>query len=87
MDNAPLNLFFFFTAEQACMWGRNVNDSIRKFLQFQMTINITAIVLAFVGSLTYGESPLKVQNKDLITFTHHFFPTNIKFHSLFNSCG
>jgi Ca2+-transporting ATPase len=44
-----------------CSWGRNVYDSIRKFIQFQLTVNIVAVVLAFVGSLTdaEGESPLR----------------------------
>jgi magnesium-transporting ATPase (P-type) len=29
---------------QAVMWGRCVYDNICKFLQFQLTVNITAIV-------------------------------------------
>jgi magnesium-transporting ATPase (P-type) len=43
------------------MWGRNVYDSIRKFLQFQLTVNIVAVSLAFIGAVTdeKGESPLK----------------------------
>lgn len=32
-------------------WGRAVNDSVRKFLQFQLTVNICAVVLAFVSSV------------------------------------
>ena len=32
------------------MWGRNVYDSISKFLQFQLTVNLVAIVVAFVGA-------------------------------------
>lgn len=51
------------------MWGRNVNDSIRKFLQFQMTINVTAIVLAFVGAISIGESPLKVCTHFSVDYT------------------
>lgn len=49
----------FASIVKAVMWGRNVNDSIRKFLQFQMAINICAVVLAFIGALTKGDSPLK----------------------------
>jgi Ca2+ transporting ATPase len=30
-------------------WGRNIFDSIRKFLQFQLTVNFVALVMAFVG--------------------------------------
>ncbi|KAL6063492.1 plasma membrane calcium [Balamuthia mandrillaris] len=45
----------------AVMWGRNVYDSIRKFLQFQLTVNVVAVTLAFVGAVTNeeGQSPLK----------------------------
>lgn len=32
------------------MWGRNVYDSIAKFLQFQLTVNIVAVVVAFLGA-------------------------------------
>ena len=42
----------------ACKWGRNIFDSIRKFVQFQMTINVVALVLAFLGSAVFGVSPL-----------------------------
>ena len=32
------------------MWGRNVYDSISKFLQFQLTVNVVAVVVAFIGA-------------------------------------
>ena len=35
---------------QACMWGRNVNDNIKKFLQFQVTVNIVGVALTFFGA-------------------------------------
>jgi Ca2+-transporting ATPase len=35
----------------AIAWGRAVNDAVAKFLQFQITINITAVVLTLVSSL------------------------------------
>ena len=31
----------FASIVQACLWGRNVYDSISKFLQFQLTVNIS----------------------------------------------
>ena len=34
------------------MWGRNVYDSIAKFLQFQLTVNVVAVIIAFVGAAT-----------------------------------
>jgi hypothetical protein len=32
------------------MWGRNVYDSIAKFLQFQLTVNVVAVTVAFLGA-------------------------------------
>eukprot|EP01100_Stratorugosa_tubuloviscum_P004637 TRINITY_DN2167_c0_g1_i7.p1 TRINITY_DN2167_c0_g1~~TRINITY_DN2167_c0_g1_i7.p1 ORF type:complete len:1023 (+),score=555.41 TRINITY_DN2167_c0_g1_i7:262-3330(+) len=48
----------FSSIVKAVMWGRNVYDSIRKFLQFQLTVNVCAVVIAFVGAVSKGESPL-----------------------------
>ncbi|KAF4538867.1 Calcium-translocating P-type ATPAse [Lasiodiplodia theobromae] len=39
----------------ALMWGRAVNDAVRKFLQFQLTVNITAVILTFVSSVSDSE--------------------------------
>jgi magnesium-transporting ATPase (P-type) len=36
-----------------------VYDSIAKFLQFQLTVNVVAVVCAFVGACIVGESPLR----------------------------
>jgi len=33
------------------MWGRAVNDSVKKFLQFQLTVNITAVIVTFVSAV------------------------------------
>lgn len=40
----------FNSIVKAVMWGRNVYDSITKFLQFQLTVNVVAIIIAFVGA-------------------------------------
>jgi Ca2+ transporting ATPase len=32
------------------MWGRNIYDCIRKFIQFQLTVNIVAVFSTLVGS-------------------------------------
>ena len=39
-------------------WGRNVYDSIRKFLQFQLTANLVAMFMALVGGIFLGDSPM-----------------------------
>ena len=49
----------FTSIVKAIMWGRNVTDSIAKFLQFQLTVNIVALICAFVGSCVVKESPLR----------------------------
>ncbi|KAI9839878.1 MAG: hypothetical protein M1819_000070 [Sarea resinae] len=41
----------FSSIVKAIMWGRAVNDSVKKFLQFQITVNITAVLLAFVSAV------------------------------------
>ncbi|KAI1497067.1 calcium-translocating P-type ATPase [Biscogniauxia marginata] len=42
-------------------WGRAVNDSVKKFLQFQLTVNITAVVLTFVSAV-YSDEEQSVLN-------------------------
>ncbi|VDK22649.1 unnamed protein product [Anisakis simplex] len=49
----------FTSIVQAVKWGRNVYDSISKFLQFQLTVNVVAVMTAFVGACTVSDSPLK----------------------------
>ncbi|KAK0615692.1 calcium-translocating P-type ATPase [Bombardia bombarda] len=41
----------FSSIVKAIMWGRAVNDAVKKFLQFQLTVNITAVVLTFVSAV------------------------------------
>ncbi|OQR84323.1 P-type ATPase (P-ATPase) Superfamily [Achlya hypogyna] len=48
----------FKSIVNAVKWGRNVYDSISKFLQFQLTVNLVAITLAVVGAIVLEESPL-----------------------------
>ncbi|KAG1250291.1 hypothetical protein G6F68_012879 [Rhizopus microsporus] len=37
---------------KALMWGRAVNDGVRKFLTFQLTVNIAAVVLSFISAVS-----------------------------------
>ena len=48
----------FASIQTAVKWGRNIFDSIRKFIQFQISVNIVALVLAFVGACIISQSPL-----------------------------
>jgi Ca2+ transporting ATPase len=49
----------FTSIVKAVMWGRNVYDSIAKFLQFQLTVNVVAVIVAFLGACAIKDSPLK----------------------------
>merc|ERR1719431_1441842 len=49
----------FTSIVKAVMWGRNVYDSIAKFLQFQLTVNVVAVIVAFIGACAIQDSPLK----------------------------
>merc|ERR1711968_385372 len=49
----------FSSIVKAAMWGRNIYDSIQKFLQFQLTVNIAALTINVVGAFRYKEPPLR----------------------------
>jgi len=48
----------FASIVKSVMWGRCVYDNIRKFLQFQLTVNVVALVVAFIGAVTNYGTPL-----------------------------
>ena len=45
----------FASIVKAIAWGRCVNDAVRKFLQFQVSTNVTAVVITFVTSLSSAQ--------------------------------
>lgn len=40
----------FESIVKAVLWGRNIYDSIKKFLQFQLTVNVVAVGLTLLSS-------------------------------------
>ena len=50
----------FTSVFRATQWGRNILDNIRKFIQFQLTVNVVCLALVFLGGATLGVSPLSV---------------------------
>ena len=48
----------FSSIVKAILWGRCVYDAIRRFLQFQLTVNIVALMLVFIGAVTGRGEPL-----------------------------
>ena len=49
----------FTSIVKACMWGRNVFDNIKRFLQFQLTVNVGACIITFIGAIVGKEAPLQ----------------------------
>ena len=45
----------FSSIVKAIMWGRCVNDAVRKFLQFQIPANVAVVVITFVSALASEE--------------------------------
>ncbi len=48
----------FNSIVRALVWGRNIYDSIRKFLQFQLTVNIVACVISVLSAAIIRQSIL-----------------------------
>lgn len=46
----------FSSIVKAIIWGRNIYDNVRKFLQFQLTVNLSACSLVFLTSLLSEEA-------------------------------
>lgn len=49
----------FRSIVRAMLWGRNVFDCIRKFLQFQLGVNVIAISITMIGAAVRGAAPLR----------------------------
>lgn len=48
----------FTSLASALLWGRGIYANISRFLQFQLTINVVAVLTAIYGAITAAESPL-----------------------------
>jgi Ca2+-transporting ATPase len=44
----------FATIVKAVHWGRSLYENIQRFIQFQLTINVSALTIAFLGPLFFG---------------------------------
>ncbi|MDE7230589.1 MAG: calcium-translocating P-type ATPase, PMCA-type [Oscillospiraceae bacterium] len=50
----------FNSIDRAILYGRTIFNSIRKFIIFQLTINVAAVLISFICPLINVESPLNV---------------------------
>ncbi|CDO99122.1 unnamed protein product [Coffea canephora] len=48
----------FASVATVLTWGRCVYSNIQKFIQFQLTVNVAALVINFVAAISAGEVPL-----------------------------
>lgn len=42
----------------AVKWGRNIYTNVRKFLQFQLTVNVVAMFIVFLGGVVIADPAL-----------------------------
>lgn len=50
----------FSSIEKAILYGRTIFNSIRKFIIFQLTINVSAVMISFICPLLGMENPLSI---------------------------
>ena len=50
----------FNSIATAVLWGRSLYKNIQRFILFQLTINVTALILVFLGSIFGQELPLTI---------------------------
>jgi len=43
---------------RSVMWGRNIYQNIARFLQFQVTVNFSCVLVNFIGILIMGNPPM-----------------------------
>jgi P-type Ca2+ transporter type 2B len=48
----------FASIVTAVKWGRNIYTNVRKFLQFQLTVNVVAMFIVFLGGAIITDPPL-----------------------------
>src|SRR5207249_7478424 len=50
----------FSTIVKAVHWGRALYENIQRFIQFQLTINVSALTIAFLGPFLGVKPPFTV---------------------------
>ena len=50
----------FSTIVKAVQWGRSLYENIQRFVQFQLTINVSALAIAFLGPFLGVKPPFTV---------------------------
>ena len=50
----------FLSIRNAVLYGRTIYNSIKKFIQFQLTINVAAVTVSILGPIVGVEKPLEI---------------------------
>ena len=53
---------------QVVRWGRSVYANIQKFIQFQLTVNVAALVINVVAAFSTGDVPLNAVQVSPVLF-------------------
>ena len=64
----------FNSIVKSVLWGRCVFENIRKFLQFQLTVNFGALLISLIGAVTrQGKRKKKIEKKNFILSSRSSF--------------
>lgn len=50
----------FSSIYNSIMWGRTIYENVRKFVQFQLTMNLSLLTVIFISALSIGKPPFRV---------------------------
>lgn len=76
----------FSSIVRAIMWGRGVYDNIRKFLQFQLTVNGKRSTVAVAVNLISYRTTVVVKNSTGTSYPR-YWSCYMKHHSFPSHCG
>ena len=79
----------FKTIVNVARWGRSVYINIQKFVQFQLTVNVVALIINFVCACVSGllRSRFFLYEIPLYLFGGELTRNNDKFHISFRICS
>ena len=62
-------MFILNFSLQVVRWGRSVYANIQKFIQFQLTVNVAALVINVVAAVSSGDIPLNAVEVQIFLLT------------------
>ena len=63
---------FYLFLLQVVRWGRSVYANIQKFIQFQLTVNVAALVINVIAAVSSGDVPLNAVEVWTFPFSQQF---------------